>query len=687
MLRKVINILVSVIMLLNVRLVIAQEKSASSAGDQKETPVFELSEIVVTATRYPVLLKDTPASVSVITTKDIEKIEAKKVGDILRKTVGLNITSYGSAGSLTQANLRGSLSSQVLVLVDGRPINSPSSGEANLSEIPVDNIERIEVMRGPASSLYGANAVGGVINVITKNSPDKMTTTLNSSYGSFNTLTYKIENGATFGDFGYFLTGGKTKSDGSRQNSDYDGLDLTGKLEYGRDTKLTLAGAYHQDELGTPGSQPAEDTKNRTSTQKKFGNDDVSSLFDRQKGKKGYIDTSLKIKLNDISELSPKLYFENNRTDYHQEYVSGTKTYQEDDIYKTNILGTDLQYDNLSVENNHLTFGFNYRQENFDAEQLIYDVSNKTSSASSWGPKATTKAIYGEDEIKVFEHLIVVPGIRWDNHSIYGNQVNPRLSALYKLNNVNLRASVGRAFRAPTLNDLYWPETASDKGNPDLKPETAWAYEIGVERWFSVFLARIGLFRKEIKNMIAWAPTGPMGSFGPKWQPSNINSLVNNGVELELKTQFTKELSLTLGYTYLDAKQKNSEIINSVTNEMNEVERLLADTPQNQFNLTSTYESSFGMIINFGGRYVDKRYRYYANYSNYPLVSMDTKELLSYFVTDIKVTQSILEYVKLFVSIDNIFDIKYKERLGSSMTDRDYPMPGRIFTGGISLVF
>ncbi|MEK6647649.1 MAG: TonB-dependent receptor [Candidatus Firestonebacteria bacterium] len=655
---------------------------------EENLPIIDLKEIVITATRYPMILKDVPASVTVITKKDIEKTNAKKLGDVLRKTAGVDITSYGAVGSLTQANIRGALAAQVLILVDGRPINSISSGEANLSDISIENIEKIEVMRGPASALYGANAVGGVINVITKKIPAKMDTTLSASYGTYDTLSYKLKNGAKFNDFGYLFNVNKLKSNGLRANSDYDSVDLNGKFEYGDEHKLTVIGGYYQNDLGTPGPKPAELLSNRTATQKKFGNDEVSSLTDKQKEKKGYIDTTVKIKLDETSELLPKFYFESNRLDAHQEYVSVSKTYQGDDIYNTNVLGSDVQYNNFSIKNHNLIFGVNYRQENFDAEKSTYNATNQISSVANWVPKATTKAVFGEDEIKLFESFNINPGLRLDNHSVYGNQINPRLSMLYNLDNINLRVSAGRAFRSPTMNDLYWPETASDKGNPDLKPETAWAYEFNIETWFGdIFWGRIGLFQKDIKDMIAWAPTGPIGAYGPKWQPSNVNSLISRGLELEFKTQLAKEISFNLTYTYINANQKNAEIIDASNNTMLEIERVAANTPQNHINLGLNYETDFDLMVNLSGGYVGKRYRYYSNYSNYPVVSMDTKELPDYFVSDFKITQLLAKSINLFVGVDNIFDIKYKERLGSSITDSDYPVPGRAFTVGTSVHF
>lgn len=671
--------------------VLALQLPQNSNSDDKKAPVFDLDEIVVTATRYPVKLKDVSSVVTVITKDEIENSGAKKVSDVLDKSAGVDITSFGSVGALSEVNIRGALSSQVLVLLDGRPINSPSSGTANLAEIPVDNIEKIEVVRGPVSALYGSNAIGGVVNIITKSPYEKFTTKIDTSYGTYNTQIYKIENGYKFNNLGYLLTANKNISNGARANSNYDGIDLTGKFEYklDKEIKILLTGAFHQDELGLPGSQPAEDIKKRTSTQKKFGNDEVSSLVDKQKDKKGYIDLSSEIKLSKQSELLPKVYAETSKLDYHSEYVSSGKTFNEDDIYKTDVFGIDLPYRDYGIiDNQIITFGVNLREEQFNADTTNTNLSNNTSTVTKWQPKVTIKAVYVEDEIELTDKLTTLLGVRYDYHSVFKGEASPRLSAIYKLGDTSLKASVGKAFKSPTLNDIYWPERATDRGNPDLIPETAWAYEVGIETVLSNSLfGRVNLFRKDIKDMIAWAPTGPMGAFGPKWQPSNVNKLTNQGIELELKTNLPYGFTANIGYTFIDAKQLNRELINATTNEMKEETRTAFNTPQNQVTCNIGHETDFGLMTNINGRYTDKRLNYYANYTNFPEVSMDTKEIPAYFIADLKLTQKISEYLKLFISINNVFDVKYIERFGSSIDDKDYPLPGRIYTGGISLTF
>ncbi len=303
--------------------------------------------------------------------------------------------------------------------------------------------------------------------------------------------------------------------------------------------------------------------------------------------------------------------------------------------------------------------------------------------------KATNSALYIEDEIKIVDPLSANIGARIDNHTGYGQQVNPKLSILYKLNNINLRTSVGKAFRAPTFNDLYYPEDSYARSNPGLKPETSIGYDFGIETWFSKYIARVNIFRNDITDMIMWAPTGPMGSYGPKWQPTNLNLLVSQGLEFEFKATLMESINCQVSYTYIDATQKNKEIVDSYTNEMKETTRVAADTPKHRIVGSLGYETKFGLNVFLSGRYLSKRQRYYIKYAAFPssAVTMDTKELADYFVSDIKLTQKLFDKLNLYLTIDNILDAKFKEQMGSDVNDKDYPLPGRTFTFGAKYQF
>ena len=213
-------------------------------------------DIVVSATRIPQAVRDVGVSVSVVPRETIEKLNAQNVGEVLNKVADVRLDTYGSMGARSDISIRGSSANQVYVMVDGRPINVPSLGMADLSQYPADQVERIEIIRGPGSVLYGAGALAGVVNIITRDPPEKMRTDLTASYGTKNTRILQMDNGAKIGDLGYFVTASQNASDGWRDNSECDGYHASGKLAYdlSAESRLTLNSGFSRQNQGVPGS-------------------------------------------------------------------------------------------------------------------------------------------------------------------------------------------------------------------------------------------------------------------------------------------------------------------------------------------------------------------------------------------------------------------------------------------------
>ncbi|HDZ62138.1 MAG TPA: hypothetical protein ENH40_03205, partial [Nitrospirae bacterium] len=245
------------------------EETVKNGAEEKSGEVHYLDEVVTTATRIPHLLKYTPSSVTVITRDRIEAANPQDVADVLEDIAGLKIERYGSMGANSTVHIRGLYSSHVLVMVDGRPVNSPSTGSADLSWLSVDNIERIEVVRGPGSALYGANAVAGVINIITKSPPEEFTAKVTTSYGTWDTLITRLENGWKLGDFSYSVTANRKNSNGYRDNSAHESRDISAKLfyEFDKEVNLSLSGGHYHGRTENPGAKPAENFNMRTGSQ------------------------------------------------------------------------------------------------------------------------------------------------------------------------------------------------------------------------------------------------------------------------------------------------------------------------------------------------------------------------------------------------------------------------------------
>ncbi len=650
---------------------------------EEEREGLRLEDIIVTATRTAHIRRDLPVATTVITREDLDTLNYRDVGEAIRGATGLDIKGYGPLGSNSSVSIRGSASAQVLVLIDGRPVNSITTGNAELNEIPLSNVERIEIIRGPSSQLYGANAVGGVDNIITQSAPRETRGKLSGSYGSFSTQLYQLEQGATINDFGYLFSLDWKNSDGFRDNSDYRSGNVSAKLNYllNKNT-INVKFDYYRNKLGLPGPLPP------VGELPKYGNEEVTSRLDEQESETFSGDVSLSWMPEENSEMTLRLYQEQKTVDFttrFDDWLSGDPL-DEEDRYRANTLGLNLQYQLRLGEISRLAVGIDAKEDRFRGTQKVINLNtSEVTHPNLWKPRTHNSGLWLEDEWKILTSFFVLLGIRFDIHSEYGSEWSPSMGAVFHPGeNTTLRASMGRAYRAPSFNDLYWPTG----GNPELEPEKGWAYELGAEQdLLEDLILSLSVFSRKVKDMIAWAPVSETGI----WEPQNVNEHTSLGVEAEVEYRLDKLILLRLSYTYLDAEQKNTEVVyDDLSGDVRteEITRTAAFIPKQQGKLNVVFTPITGTQLSFQGRFVGERVSYYTNYDNFPEVTQDIKKTPNYFLCDAKLTQGLRKHLKLFLAIDNLFDIKdYLEQLGTSIDDRGYPFPGRTFTGGMSLKF
>jgi len=597
--------------------------------DRATEKTVPLKTIVVTATRIPHAPRDLGISASIVTREDIEAMAAQNVGDVLKDVTGARVNAYGSMGAMSSVTLRGSTDSQVLVLVDGMPVNLPSLGTADLSIYPVDNIERIEVIRGPASVLYGANALAGVINIVTRNVPEEPFVRVSASYGTFDTRIYQLSRGAKAGDFGYLVTASHNSSDGDRENSECDGYHVSGKADYdlGEESRLVFFTGYTRQNKGVPGSTswPSPDCS--------------------QDDEKNWFGLTHKLGFSKSHDVVSKVFFNRHWQEFKNPDILT------DDISKNNQLGLDVQH-TLSFGDAHTAAcGIFWERD----ETNIKDINGISKIGGK--QELTTTAVYLQDEISLSESFIITPGLRYDDQSEYGSEINPKVSGLYRLTGkTSLRASVGRGFRAPTINDLYWRDNYSI-GNPDLKPEESVGYDLGVQHEFgSKNLVKVSLFRSDVEDLITWVDSEDDGI----WEASNINEARIQGGEAEINIQFTKQVSGTLSYTFLDARDTGKNYHNEH----------LRYRPRHKGGCRLRYQNERGFKATFGTEYTDSVYSDRAN----------TTELDSYMLVDARVSRTMAKNVEIFITGKNLLDEEYQVM-------KEYPMPGTSITGGVQAMF
>lgn len=682
---------ISILIVISVWLMItnnalAEEELHSLDIDTKESLPVQLMKILITPTKTPKRFIDAPVSTSVVTAEDIKETNAQDAAEALEKVAGVKIERYGGLGATAQVHLRGLFSPRVLVLVDDRPINSPSLGSADLSWISADDIERIEVVRGPNSALYGANAVGGVINIITKQPPTKMVTSSSTSYGSWHTSISRVENGASLKSFDYLLSAKFLDSDGERDNSSCQNYEFNEKFKYkfNEKRKITFASGCYEDRRGSPGARPPEDRAKRNETMLTLGTDEVSSLTDNDRQKRRFLNTIL-----EWDSFRMNAYFNDWDDDNHNERIYLAQKTVEDNAYRTFMYGTELRYLWQIWKDNLFTLGTSMDRSEFKVKKTELNTVTQVETCSDWKADRLNWAAYLQDEI-TFDPFTLIGGLRWDDPSDFGSQLSPKINLIWKLmSGTNLRGSFGRAYRAPSLNDLYWPSGFWDEGNPNLKPEKSKSYEVGIEHllWDKIYL-NLSLFKQKVEDMIVWTPTGDEIFPGfNKWKPENFNKLDTLGVELEARLNY-EDLALDIGYTYLDAMQKNMELINNITNKLEEKERFAAYTPKHKLDVGLSYDDMFGvegLKLYLDVQYVYKTYNYYQNWSAEPLISMDVKKLPGYALIGLKIIKR-FKNSELYFAIENLTDEDYA-KFGSSINDRNYPLPGRNFTGGLKVKF
>lgn len=572
-----------------------------------DVPRFRGDEVVVTGSRVPQKLSQTPWDTTVITGDELANY--RTVGEALRSVVGVDSQSYGYLGSLNSVRLRGANASQVLIMIDGRRVNSPTLGMADAGDLLLGDVEKIEVVRAPLSAIYGSDAVAGAINIITK-APLSARTMFSASAGSFNTQQYQF----SYNGGGYNLDAGAIKSDGFRRNGDYQANSLAGKIIYPTAFgQLMIDGSVYDAVKGVPGVPTSETVP-----------DSATEPNDRQKDNNLLIGVTLNNKDYQLK------VFQNSYDQRLEPYLFGASH------NRTVQTGLDFQQ-----KLGNFLYGVEAREDN--------GKTTMSGDHTIWN-----YAAFVQDELVVANNCTVVAGIRGDKHSTAGKAINPRIGLVYlPVSEVTLRASAGTAFRAPTLNELYWDDGWMF-GNTGLKPEKSFSYELGLERRFGAnLLARVNYYATTTTDLILW-----------DWQSStietrakNIGEAFNEGVEFELERKLGGRGRAFANFTYQKAvDQKDFDPL--------AVGKTLRYTPQSKYNIGLVLDGMSVVIRHIGERFAD---------------SYNTVTLAAYTVVDLKLGYK-MKNVDLELAINNLFDEKYSEAVGNdplTYAVRQYPMPGR----------
>ncbi|HAJ56242.1 MAG TPA: hypothetical protein DCL35_00550 [Candidatus Omnitrophica bacterium] len=591
---------------------------------------YEIEKIVVTASRAQEDPKNISRQIDIITSADIEALQAKDLSYVLSNYSSIYVTNYGGPGAVKTVKMRGANPSQVLVMVDGRPINNPRDGEVDLSTIPLENIERIEVMRGPASSLYGSSAMGGTVHIITKEPPrEGRKTEVSSGFGTFRTYQERLSHGQRIGNFGYLFTGSLLSSEGIRDNSSLNAKDFSikAKQDITDDQRINVNAGFYTSLVGSPGQTTSFD------------------IDDKQRARKNFINADWGWTPDPDTSISAKVYNNYDRLEFSENSAgSFFDTAFKKDIHTTQARGMDIQVDKRLHERYRVIGGFNY----------VLNLNNSTNASKH---SYTVKAGYINNDITIREDLKTSLGIRLDHYSNFGYQTSPSASALYNINEKNkLHGLISRSFRAPTFNDLYWPDEGWVRGNPDLTPEKGISGELGWEAHVgSMLVTNLTYFRSFYDQLIQWAPESadPFAA----WTPTNIGSAAIEGIELENKFYATDSIEIDLGYTFQRAKDDKTG-------------KFLVYQPKHKIDISINHKDLFGWIAGIKGQWTGLRFHDAAN----------TAKVDGFFILGLYASKKWNNSLTYSVAINNMLNKQYAYV-------RDYPAAGFEFTNSIKYEF
>jgi vitamin B12 transporter len=587
-------------------------------GDEVGDRGAKTKEIIVTGTLLETTLENTASSVSVLSEQDLQDGQYRNAITALRQVPGVDVVQSGANGGNAAVFLRGGNSEHTLVLLDGMELNNPATANRsfNMANVTLENIERIEVIRGPQSTIYGSDAMGGVINLISKKAREGVHANVSSEAGSYNSFTQlgNISYGSEKLDLSTGITrqdiGGISSADaryGNKEQDDYQNTSLSNRMRFAPTDNVTATNTLRytrsHSNLDNCGGAGCDDPNRWIRNNEFFTRSDVTAdLFDRT--------------------VSPTAYISYARHDL-------------DDVNSPDL--NSIEFLDSNYNGDVLTVG---SRLNWSPSDLFSSVVGAETQGpfedTFYGREARTNSVFMESRLAYDSKAYLDAGLRHDNHSIFGGKTTFKVApAVHLTDTTKVRGSVGTGFKAPSLVQLY-----SSYGNRDLQSETSTGWDVGVDQDIvkDTLSTSLVYFHNDYDELITFNP----GTFVLE----NINQATTQGVEFGLNYEISDDLSARVAYTYTDTE-------NAETGES------LLRRPRNKNSFTLVYSP----IDNFRAQLQWRVYssRFDNDFSAYP----PTRQALGgYGIVDIALSYKLGASTEVFGRVDNLFDQEYQDVLG-----------------------
>jgi len=628
--------------------------SISHAYADQQDETIEVPEVIVSATKTEIPVKQVTSAVEVITGEQMQQRKLKTVVEALRWAQGLAVNQSGGPGTAVDVRMRGGTPEQTLVMIDGAIVNSATIGSYDFANLTADNIERIEILRGNQSMLWGADAMGGVINITTKRGRDTPNISAFSEYGSFNTIreganvtgkkglldfSGSISRWDTVGFSSINYRRGATERDGYHnwQGSVRLGADLPkdGRLEF---SFRWMKGITNFDGFAfnpvTFQTDPADVLGAKSQdTQYVFAGSYTQPITNRWSQKLT------------MSRATDNLVSNNGAVS--RDLVTGATGLPFQDISQIGTTSNRIEWQHnvQVVKPLLLTAGYQFREqqgENFDLLNGVTTVPNKIVSSNSG---------FAEAQLNLWDRLFGTAGIRQDQYNVFGSATTYRVTGgyLHRETGTKLRGSYGTGFRAPTINQLFFPGF----GNPNLQPEKSQGLDVAVDQTLlnDRITLSLGYFWTRYRNLILSVADpvicGVDPVFGTNFCAVNAGLARAQGIEASAKFKLVRDqpwikgLDLQVQYTYTS------------TDDLTGQDARLPKWPLNQWSTILSYQPIEALRANLEGRFVGQRYNNTGN----------TQPIGSFYVWNLSATYEINKSFHLYTRADNIFNRKYEEVL------------------------